>query len=189
LLAFPQFRDAEGRLEYLYGTKLRLLALPESKIVEQGPEAPSEIAEFAERLARALDADMNTAEAVAHLSGLLKATNELIDGALAKKGSISRAAYDATRRALDRVGSVLGLGLDDATAFLRRVRTRRAAELGLDEAWVQERISARAQARAEKDFQLADDVRKELGARGVELLDSPSGTDWKLAARAAAGSS
>lgn len=186
LLGFPQFRDAEGRLEYFYGTKLRLLALPEARIVASGPAAPAEITEFSARLGQALDSDVNTAEAVAHLSGLLKAINELLDGALAKKGSMSRAAYDAACQALERVGVVLGLGLDDATAFLRRVRTRRAAELGLDEAWVHERIAARAQARTEKNFQLADEVRKELAARGVELLDSPEGTDWKLTARSTA---
>jgi len=183
LLAFPQFRDAESRLEYLYGTKQRLQTLPESRIAAAGPAAPPEVSEFAARVASALNNDLNTAEAVAHLSALLKATNELIDAALAKKGSISRAAQEAARSAMEHVSAVLGLGQGDPAAFLRRVRTRRAGELGLDEAWVQERILARANARGVKDFALADQVRAELTARGVELLDSPEGTDWRLVAR------
>jgi len=193
LLSFPQFRDAEGRLEYLYATKLRLQNLPEARIVDAGSVAsgasvPAEVGEFGQRLAAALDDDLNTAEAVAHLAALLKGTNELIDGALTKKGSIARSTYESAKRALDEVSAVLGLGQDDSGAFLRRVRARRAAELGLDEAWVQERISARANARSAKDFARADEVRQELILRGVELLDSPEGTDWRLAVRSAAAS-
>src|SRR6478735_977169 len=188
LLAFPQFRDAESRLEYLYATKQRLQTLPESRIAAVGPAVPPEVSDFASRVASALTNDLNTAEAVAHLAGLLKAVNELIDAALTKKGSISRAAHEAARAAMEHVSGVLGLGQGDPAAFLRRVRTRRAAELGLDEAWVQERILARASARGVKDFALADQVRAELTARGVELLDSPEGTDWRLVVRPTASS-
>jgi cysteinyl-tRNA synthetase len=183
LLSFPQFRDAEGRLEYLYSTKLRLMTLAEARITTSTAPAPAEVSEFGARLAAALNDDLNTAEAVAHLAGLLKAINELVDSALAKKGTMSRTAYDQACLALGQASTVLGLGQDEPQAFLNRVRGRRAAELGLDEAWVLDRILARASARGAKDFALADDVRKELAQRGVELLDSPEGTDWRLAIR------
>jgi cysteinyl-tRNA synthetase len=46
--------------------------------------------------------------------------------------------------------------------------------------WVEERMAARAQARKSKDFKAADAIRAELGARGVEIEDTPQGTKWKL---------
>ena len=47
-------------------------------------------------------------------------------------------------------------------------------------AWVEERIATRNQARKSKDFKAADAVRAELGAKGVEIEDTPQGTKWRL---------
>ncbi len=179
LLGFPQFREAEGRLSYLYSTKKRLQSVPQKKVKGDGP-APPDIREFNERLACALDDDLNTAQAVAHLSALLRAVNELVDQTAAKGGSISAPSVHAAREALLRASEVLGIGSDDADAFLARVRARRAMALGIREPWVLQKIEQRAAARRAKDFALADLVRGELLDKGVELLDSPEGTDWRL---------
>jgi cysteinyl-tRNA synthetase len=64
---------------------------------------------------------------------------------------------------------------------LRRIRDRRAAAKGLEAAWIEERIAARADARKSRDFEEADRIRQELAARGVELLDGAEGTGWTIA--------
>ncbi len=181
LKGFPQFAEAESRLEYLYSTKLKFSQLPQGRIIEREHEAPAEINEFGSRMSAVLNDDMNTAQAVGHLSQLLKAVNEVCDATLAKKGKIARSVYEQIEAALQRVSLVLGLGEDDAEAFLERVRDRRAVGRGIERTWVEERIARRAQARLDKDFSAADAVRDELAARGVELLDSPTGTNWRLA--------
>jgi cysteinyl-tRNA synthetase len=48
----------------------------------------------------------------------------------------------------------------------------------VDEAFVQARIAARAAAKVAKEFALADGIRQELAAMGVELKDSSQGTTW-----------
>jgi cysteinyl-tRNA synthetase len=65
------------------------------------------------------------------------------------------------------------------------LREREEAEgaVGL-EAWVEERLAARAAARAERDFARADAIRDEMAARGVSVEDGPSGTRWKLLSEA-----
>jgi cysteinyl-tRNA synthetase len=45
---------------------------------------------------------------------------------------------------------------------------------------VEERISARLGARKNKDYAAADAIRAEVAARGVELRDTPQGTDWRV---------
>jgi cysteinyl-tRNA synthetase len=47
---------------------------------------------------------------------------------------------------------------------------------------VERLIAARVQARAGKDFAEADRVREALKALGVEIMDTPAGTTWKVAA-------
>jgi cysteinyl-tRNA synthetase len=56
---------------------------------------------------------------------------------------------------------------------------------GLDDAsitdHITERINARNAAKKARDFALADSIRKELAAQGIELQDSPQGTTWMKA--------
>lgn len=181
LLGFSQFREAESRLEYLYETKARLAELDPARIDGEANEgAGPEIREFRDRLRGALESDLNTAQGLAHVATLLKATNELLDRTKQKKVKISRLALDQAVEALESLGSVLGLGLDVPRAFIERVRNRKARERGVDGDWVEALLQKRHTARQEKDFATADQVRAELSARGVEILDSPLGTTWRL---------
>ena len=46
--------------------------------------------------------------------------------------------------------------------------------------WVEERLRARAEARARRDFALADRIRAELAERQVVIEDQPTGTAWRV---------
>ena len=45
--------------------------------------------------------------------------------------------------------------------------------------WVEQRLGARRDARARRDFGEADRIRDEVVARGIAIEDGPSGTKWK----------
>ena len=47
------------------------------------------------------------------------------------------------------------------------------------EAEIEALIAERQQARKDRNFALADKIRDELKARGIELLDTPQGVRWK----------
>jgi len=51
----------------------------------------------------------------------------------------------------------------------------------IDRAAVEARIADRTAARVAKDFQRADEIRAELRGTGVELMDTPAGTTWRVA--------
>ncbi|MFO0695791.1 MAG: cysteine--tRNA ligase [Polyangiales bacterium] len=177
---FPQFEDAERRVEYLYGTKRRLASLPAERVVDVDTKAPTEIAGFPAALAAALDDDLNMPIALAAIAGFLAAVNELCDGALRKKGKAARSHVEDARRGFEAIEARLGLGAEDPGAVLERIRDRRALARGVSKAMVEERIVARAEARGRKDFAAADAVRDELAALGVELLDGADGTSWTI---------
>ncbi|MBO7372791.1 MAG: cysteine--tRNA ligase, partial [Oscillospiraceae bacterium] len=53
------------------------------------------------------------------------------------------------------------------------------SESGEDDPAVTEKIEARRAAKKAKDFALADRIRDELKASGIELTDVPNGVIWK----------
>ena len=106
--------------------------------------------------------DLNTPEALSTLFGLAKLINSSQD---AQDQSI----YASTMREL---GKVLGLLNDSSEAFLQY-----GAKLTDEE--ISKKIDERNQARDNKDFQKADQIRDELAAQGILLDDSSDGTSWK----------
>jgi cysteinyl-tRNA synthetase len=113
---------------------------------------------FAARFKAAMDDDFGTPEAVAVMFDLASEVNRTRSADLAGL--------------LKALGAGLGLLQGDAKAFLQ-------AGVVLDEASIQQKIGDRAQAKAAKNFALADLIRKELLAMGVVLKDSASGTTWE----------
>ncbi|UJR79436.1 cysteine--tRNA ligase [Sandaracinus amylolyticus] len=176
---FPLFEDAEKRVEYVYTTRQRLASIDPARIVATG-EIPEAIARFPQELAGALDDDLNSAIAIATASEMLKQVNELVEQSKRKKGTVARGAIEAAERALAALDTELGIGGQDANAVLLRIRQRRANARGITEAQVEEKIRDRRAARDAKDFARADALRDELVTMGVELMDGPTGTTWRI---------
>jgi cysteinyl-tRNA synthetase len=107
----------------------------------------------------ALDDDLNTSEALGVIFTLVKDVNRLMD-----EKRIS--ASDASKV----IGSVNDF--DSVFGLLKR------EELILDEE-IRALIDKRTQARKDKDFKLADQIREELEEKGIVLEDAAEGTKWK----------
>jgi cysteinyl-tRNA synthetase len=84
---------------------------------------------------------------------------------------------DGLRIVVAAADALLGLRLDNLE--LAEVEQRRTA--GQEEAQEIERLVAdRTQARAERNWSRADEIRAELDALGVQVTDTPSGPTWQL---------
>ena len=143
-----------------------------AKLVSLMKEPAGEIdnAIFDERRAAfsaALDNDMNTALAVTAVYDVLKAKTT-----------------PATKLALiadfDRV---LGLDLCEAAKKIVEEEERQAAEAAADPfvAEIEKLIAERAEAKKAKNYARADEIRNELLAKGVTLIDTPQGTKFTIA--------
>jgi len=73
------------------------------------------------------------------------------------------------------MGRLMGLlGSDPEQWF-----TESSSSAALTPEDIEQRLAARLEARARKDFAAADAVRDELQAAGIELEDGPKGTTWR----------
>lgn len=110
----------------------------------------------------------------------LKEANRLVQSPKSAPGPVRLRSLARFVRDMGEVSETLGVLEQDPTEFLVARRERLARARGLDPARVDELVAARVSARAARDFARADEVRAELDALGVHVLDDPSGSSWRL---------
>ncbi len=120
-----------------------------------------------------MDDDFNTAGAIASLHELAGEVNAFLEQNEAEKEKPADviAAAVAGAQTLKNLGGVLGL--------FQQAAGETKADDGLAGKLMELIIQLRANARATKNFALADDIRKGLTAIGVTLEDGGEGTRWR----------
>ncbi|MEZ4364789.1 MAG: cysteine--tRNA ligase [Kofleriaceae bacterium] len=179
---FRSLEAADRRLDYFYTTLARLDAFcAEAAGGDGGPGATLPAVEHLRATAReALADDFNAPVVVAAMGEAAKLANTLLDTGKGTDKGVRRRSLATLARELRAVGAALGVLGATPAVYLAERRARLVARRGLDVAVVERLIGVRAEARARKDFAAADAARDELVALGVELFDSPAGTDWRV---------
>jgi len=192
-VVFPGVLEAERRVDYLYATAERLRELAGDANTSGLPKIlPKEVSSSLELSKRALgearsalDDDLNTPQVLAVLAEIAKMANELADAVVKRKRDTALqthgpAAASALRDVLAKVASRIGLLGSDPAVYAARTREQRLRIRDLTSARIEEKIAARAAARADKDFAKGDALRAELDAMGVAIADGPEDTTWKI---------
>jgi cysteinyl-tRNA synthetase len=134
--------------------------------------------EFPARLYGHLDDDFNTANALALAFELARALNRFAQHKKAKRrgGPIARQALEA----ISNFNAALNLWGDDPEDFQSEVKQKRLSAMNLSAEQVEAMITERSEARAAKEWARSDDLRDELLALGVLVMDTPDGVKWRL---------
>jgi len=122
----------------------------------------AEIAEFEREFQESLDDDFNAAKGQGHLFEMAKAINRVADNA--QVSAADRAALPEAGRALRRLGELIGLFWGSGKP-----------EVEVPEG-VQSLVRQRDEARVQKQWRRADELRDEILALGFVLEDSKEGT-------------
>ncbi len=172
--------DAEARMEYFYETLKKVDERIVGKDFGSGP-LHGDPDRFLREFDEAMSDDFNFTGGLGVLSGLFAELNLLTDKPPVKDKAVVGRTLVALREVVRKIASALGLFETDANAWLLGRRDRQVLAKGIDARHVEAQLQARKDARAAKDFAASDRIRAELKALGVEVLDSPSGTTWKVA--------
>lgn len=178
-------------LDRIYSTLKNIDALLAGEDNNEGilPDNPDEtegelyetLSQLPRRFEEAMDDDFNTALAIGYIYESVRALNRYIsDKEGFKKSSNSLFIMNYGREKLKEVSSVLALFNADPKEYFEGQRQEGISELKIDEGEILSLIEERADARREKNWALADDIRDRLLQKGIILEDSSDGTLWKV---------
>ena len=124
-----------------------------------------------DRFIAAMDDDFNSAIAVAVIHDLVREGNSELEAA-SRGDSAARVRLEGVAGTFAELTWVLGFSF--------------ASEVVSDElagSLIDYLLELREQAREEREFERADEIRHRLGSLGVVIEDTPSGARWRLAPR------
>ncbi len=144
-----------------------------------GLELQERVEQFPHRFVEAMDDDFNTAQAIGVLFEIVRAVNrflaETLDPTPLELGLIAH-----SRKIFSQAGAVLGLFGTRPAEWLEQVKTSRAGQINIAPEAIEALIIERSEARKARDFKRGDEIRDLLLEKGIQLLDSPQGTTWKV---------
>jgi cysteinyl-tRNA synthetase len=112
--------------------------------------------------------DRNTPQALAHA---YEGTKEILG-----PDTLSAASARSAKAWLDRINELLGIVRSEYEERPGATEEQASSEF---ERQVEQLIEERAEARAGGNYERADQIRDQLEAMGVEVMDTPEGTEWR----------
>ena len=168
---------------FVFSTHYRKQLNMSVEALEASMEGVRRIGDFAERLAGATTAtpelekvaedaeaevvsalfdDLNAPTALGALYTFVRKANAELD-----RNGVDRLSLERARAVFARINSVLDVVPEPADSDPELAQ------------WIEEKLAARRNARARREFTQADAIRAEIEARGVAIEDGPQGTKWK----------
>ena len=123
------------------------------------------LTEEKERFLEAMDNDLNTPLAIAVIFDLAKRLSQNPEPNLALT--------------LKTLAGYLGLLQENPEEFLKAIENKKSQNSQISEAEILEKIAERNEAKKNKNYALADEIRKNLENLGVLLKDNKEGTTWQ----------
>ena len=166
-----RLREAQTALDRLRNANAVVAELTQREgTADTGAELAAQAETFLRDFDAAMDDDFNTALAISQMFGLAKEINryhqELERGAAFDAANFGRAAD-----AYHAMAAIIGIFEQEEAA----------ADDGLTDALMDLIIGIRQEARAAKNWAVADKIRDGLKEAGVVLEDTPTGVRWKRA--------
>lgn len=153
-------KQCKSALDRLYTCKENLkFALSNSKDLAIDEELKAKLLAHKAEFIKAMDDDLNTADALACVFDLVKDINTFVIN------SNCKALCEFALALFLELTDVLGLVYNDKTEDLSQI--------------VEELIKQRSTARANKNWAKADEIRDKLKNMGIVLEDTPNGVKWK----------
>jgi len=156
-------------------------------LVEDGKTYYNEIESFKKRFEQAMDDDINTPEAVSIIFDFVNKSNVYFENNINPDAGLCKYALDT----LVDLGSVITLfqpkiesNISKGESTLKNIQKivikyEKNVEGKSIEELMEMLLEIRDDARKRKDWDISDDIRKELENIGFEIQDTSKGSNWR----------
>ena len=177
-------KEAQTGLDRLYALLKDFKEMQHRDVPSSSPEEKTIedlIISLPEAFNTAMDDDFNTASALGVIQRTTRDLNRLLSEVKKddKKG-LSSSLLEKGLTTFTTVGNVLGILTTDPVDYFKEKQKAGMQDVTLSEEEIRNYIAERKEARAQKDWKRADQIRDELLNKGIVLEDSPQGTTWKV---------
>lgn len=132
------------------------------------------------RFEKAMDNDFNTAQALAQLFEAAKTLNRMRQALPLSPAAADLSVLQQGGATIKRLANIIGLLHQDPVKQVQERREFFLHKLDIDKAEIDQLICARNEARQQKNWTRADEIRDQLLSRQIELKDGASGTTWAV---------
>jgi cysteinyl-tRNA synthetase len=156
--------------------KIHEFALDARSYQARGSYDSPDITDCIEKMKEELSNDFNSAGAMGHFFSFMKAARN-------HKDELSADALRKTHDVIIFVQEALGLISLDPEKVLQELQKHEhdTSATGVNVSWIEKLIAERKEAKATKNWARADQIRKELTAKHIVLMDHPDGsTTWAV---------
>lgn len=150
--------SSKKRLDKIYRIKKRVYGVSNSNVNKQ----------FKDDILGSLNDDMNTSIALSIIDEYISKTNDILDNE-PKNKTIKKELVSN----IEFLNDILGIGYQDPFRYF---------QFGIDQdeiKYIENLIEKRTQAKKDKNFELSDEIRKELNKNKINIMDTPHGTLWE----------
>ena len=176
------YQLAESHIYYFYNTIIKMKEFINMYNGDKnGEKVEDDISkEIREKFIEVMDDDFNTSAAIAQLHVDFKYINNLMK--IAKKNNRQQIANTLANilEEITQVFGVLGFFKQEPEKFVQEMREKYLNKIGIDIDYITDEINKRKDAKKEKNFELADQIRAELDSKGIILNDTVEGTTWDI---------
>ena len=166
-------REVSQGLDRIYAFLERLETVGANRPVSQtGP--------LWEKFYKAMNDDFNSAKGMACIFEAVKNGNKVLDSAPKKIDETILQALSLDHNDIKAAGNILGVFLMTPKAYFDAKKTKALSGSAISSTKIEAMIELRNQARKEKDFQKADEIRDQLLKEKIVLKDGPQGTTWDI---------
>lgn len=181
--SFEGMNETERSQKRVYECIAEVDKALERKSWDSGGSSSSILAELDEQFSlfmSVLEDDCNTAAGLGHLFNIIHIVRRALDDKALYSTTDGKVVFEQFREIIRKVDILLGVFGQKPNSFLQDLKTIRIIRNKIDVNQVEELLSKRRQAREEKNFVQADEVRNTLASLGIEIRDTSEGQVWDI---------
>jgi cysteinyl-tRNA synthetase len=133
-----------------------------------------------QRFSEAMDDDFNSARGIGILFDTVRSTNRLLDQHQDNLSQKIKKTIQSNRSDILKIGNVLGILMEPPKVYFDKKRFQGLEQKSIDPDVIDKMVKEREEARKTKDWEKADQIRKQLDDMNIIIEDRPDGTIWKI---------